>query len=108
IKLHYFPRLGGEFFLFESDMGEYSQVHAGPAGDLMRLEIESKKDRDYEWIVHHLDAPRKVTSGGSDFAKVGSRSALSAGSWFYGAALKNLHVRVKSRADSDEIVTISF
>jgi len=99
IKLHYFPRLGGEFFLFESDMGEYSQVHAGPAGDFMRLEIESKKDRDYEWIVHHVERPRKVVAAGVE---------LPAGGWFYDAKDKNLHVRIKGRADGDEIVNISF
>ena len=52
--LHYFPKLGGEFFLLEGDIAEYSQVHASPALDFMRLEIESKKDRDYQWVVHHV------------------------------------------------------
>ena len=49
------PRLGGEFFLLEGDIAEYSQVHAAPALDIMRLEIESKKDRDYQWVVHHVE-----------------------------------------------------
>jgi kumamolisin len=28
-----------------------------PALDIMRLEIESKKDRDYQWVVHHVERP---------------------------------------------------
>ena len=28
--------------------------------DFLRLEIESRKDRDYEWIVHHVDRPAKL------------------------------------------------
>ena len=58
--LHYFPSLGGEFFLLEGDIAEYSQVHAAPALDFMRLEIESKKDRDYQWVVHHVEKPAGV------------------------------------------------
>ena len=60
IGLHYFPRLGGEFFLLEKDIGAYTQVHAAPAADIMRLEIESKKDRDYQWVVHHVEKPAEV------------------------------------------------
>jgi hypothetical protein len=108
MKLHYFPRLGGEFFLFESDLGEYSQVHAGPAGDFMRLEIESKKERDYEWIVHHLDRPRRIAAGGMDFAEVGVEDRLRPGAWFYDAPNKNLYVRIVGRAGGDEIINISF
>ncbi len=52
IELHYFPKLGGEFFIYEPDLGEYTQVHAAPAGDFWRLEIESKIARTYEWVVH--------------------------------------------------------
>jgi len=108
MKLHYFPRLGGEFFLFESDLSEYSQVHAGPAGDYMRLEIESKKERDYQWIVHHLDRPRRIASGGVEFAPVEAEDRLRPGAWFYDAPNKNLHVRIVGRAGGDEIINISF
>jgi hypothetical protein len=108
MKLHYFPRLGGEFFLFESDLGEYSQVHAGPAGDFMRLETESKKERGYEWIVHHLDRPRHIIAGGIEFAEVEMQDRLGPNAWFYDAPNKNLHVRLVGRAGGDEIVSISF
>jgi hypothetical protein len=52
IELHYFPKLGGEFFIYEPEIGEYTQVHAAPAADFWRLEIESKVPRIYEWVVH--------------------------------------------------------
>jgi alpha-glucosidase (family GH31 glycosyl hydrolase) len=52
IELHYFPKLGGEFFIYEPEIEEYTQVHASPAADFWRLEIESKAPRTYEWIIH--------------------------------------------------------
>jgi hypothetical protein len=51
MQLHYTPKLGAEFFLWESDLEDISQVHAGPSAEFLRLEIESKLDRKYEWIV---------------------------------------------------------
>jgi hypothetical protein len=108
MKLHYFPKLGGEFFLYESDLSEYSQVHAGPAGDFMRLETESKKDRGYEWIVHHLDRPKRIAAAGVEFTQVEELEKLIPGAWFYDTSRKNLHVRIAGRAGGDEIVTISF
>jgi len=106
--LHYFPKLGGEFFFFESDLGEYSQVHAGPAGEFFRFEIESKKDREYEWVAHHLERPRKVAEGAAEYRNAGDRERLLPGTWFYDTGEKNLHVRVKARAGGDEIVNVSF
>jgi hypothetical protein len=108
MKLHYFPRLGGEFFLFESDLSEYSQVHAGPAGDFMRLETESKKERGYEWIVHHVDQPRKIVAGGVEFTAVEQQDRLRPGAWFYDATNQNLHVQIVGHAGGDEIINISF
>jgi len=35
IDLHYFPSLGAEFFLLETGIGDYSQVHAAPAADII-------------------------------------------------------------------------
>lgn len=99
MELHYFPKLGGEFFLFEPDGAEYSQVHAAPAGDLMRLEIESKKNREYEWIVHHVDPPRRVLSNGED---------LLGSSWRYDSRLRNLHVRVLALRGEDRIINLLF
>jgi len=104
IALHYFPKLGAEFFLLEGDLGEYSQVHAAPAVDVMRLEIESKKDRDYQWVVHHVEKPASVGFEAMQYAEAQSVAAMSDRSWFYDAASKNLHVRVRVKAGEDCIV----
>jgi alpha-glucosidase (family GH31 glycosyl hydrolase) len=92
MELHYFPKSSGEFFIFESDIEDYSQVHAAPAGDYLRLQIEPKKTRDYEWIVHHTNRPSHVSSG----------------SWRYDAQRRNLHVRCRAQAGEDYIVNVAF
>jgi Glycosyl hydrolases family 31 len=110
MTLHYFPRLGAEFFVFENELQEYSQMHAAPAGDFMRLEIESRKDRYYEWILHHADRPRKVVMGGVEFKQAANRQRLrlQPGGWFYDSLSGNLHVWMLGSAGKDDIVTISF
>lgn len=61
IELHYFPKLGAEFFIFEPDVNDYSQVHASQALDQWRLEIESKVTRTYEWVLHHIgENPKRI------------------------------------------------
>jgi hypothetical protein len=92
MALHYFPKLGAEFFLVEED--GWTQVHAAPAGDLMRLEIESKKSRDYEWVVHHVPRPVAV------------RSADRPVPWTY--ETENLRVRVKVAAGEDSILNVEW
>ena len=108
MALHYFPKLGGEFFLLEGDIAEYSQVHAAPALDVMRLEIESKKDRDYQWVVHHVDKPASVGFEDRLYREVALLVNLSDRTWFYDAQQKNLHVRVKVKAGEDCIVNLNF
>jgi hypothetical protein len=110
MTLHYFPRLGGEFFVFENEPQDYSLIHAAPAGDFMRLEIESRKDRYYEWILHHVDRPRKVVAGGVEFGEAANRQRLrlQPGGWFYDSPNGNLHVWMLGSAGKDDIVTISF
>jgi len=92
IDLHYFPKLGAEFFLLESDIGNYSQVHAAPAADIVRLEIEARKDRNYQWWYTTSRSPRGRVPGcqvpGGGFARCDGRRHV-----FYDAARKNLHVR---------------
>ncbi|MGH9722542.1 MAG: hypothetical protein ACRD8O_20210, partial [Bryobacteraceae bacterium] len=107
-ELHYFPKLGGEFFLFESDLLEYSQVHASPAGVFYRFEIESKKDREYEWVVHHFDRPAGVAVGSREYTRVNSRVQLRPGTWYYDAALKNFHLRARVVAGEDHIANVRF
>ncbi|MCZ2075111.1 MAG: hypothetical protein LC130_08935 [Bryobacterales bacterium] len=92
MELHYFPKLAGEFFIFESELEDYSQVHAAPAGEYLRLQIASKKGRDYEWVVHHAERP----------------SDVSGGSWRYDAARKNLHIRCRVEAGGDLILNVAF
>ncbi len=108
ITAHYFPKLGGEFFIFEPDIGDHTQLHASPAGDLYRFEIESKVDRDYEWVAHHLPAPKRVARGESGLARVESKEKLRPGTWFYDAALQNVHIRVAAPAGSDIILNATF
>jgi alpha-glucosidase (family GH31 glycosyl hydrolase) len=108
MDLHYFPSLGAEFFLWESDLNENSQFHAAPAGDFLRLEIESKKRRTYEWIVHHLKTAREVADEAATYQKVAQRALLKPGTWWHDDAQNNLHVMLRAEADSDRIVNISF
>lgn len=59
-ELHYFPRLGAEFFFSEPGDALPSQVHAGPAAGVLRLEIESRVKRKYEWVVHHVSSATAI------------------------------------------------
>jgi Glycosyl hydrolases family 31 len=108
MALHYFPKLGGEFFLLEGDIADYSQVHAAPALDIIRLEIESKKDREYQWVVHHAEKPVSVDFDETRYREVQKPELLAGGSWYYDAAQKNLHVRAKVKAGEDCIINLNF
>jgi hypothetical protein len=108
MALHYFPKAGGEFFLLEGDIADYSQVHAAPALDIMRLQIESKKDRDYQWVVHHVEKPASVEFEDRKYREVATLSALADRTWFYDAGQKNFHVKVKVKAGEDCIVNLNF
>jgi hypothetical protein len=104
MELHYFPALGGEFFLWEQGLRENSQFHAAPAGEEMRVEIESKVARTYEWVIHHTNRPNSV----GDYKSVRSRSSLKPGTWWHDGARNDLHVVVHAAAGVDTIVNISF
>ena len=111
LELHYFPKLGAEFFLFDEDAADYTQVHAAPAADLMRLEIESKTARDYTWVVHHVDGVKSVASAGEGehgLAEVKSAAALRDRSWYTDAGGRNVYVRCRVAAGEDLIVNLSF
>ncbi len=108
MALHYFPKLGGEFFLIEAETGEYTQIHAAPAADIMRLEIESKKDRDYQWVVHHVEKPTIVGFEDRIYVPAASPVALPDAHWYYDAAQKNLQVRVKVKAGEDRIINLTW
>jgi len=104
--LHYFPKLAAEFFLLESDVGEYSQVHAAPAADIMRLQVEAKKERDYEWVVHHVDKPGSVEFEDVKYREVAAANQMGDRTWFYDAARRTLQVRAHVKADENCIVNI--
>jgi hypothetical protein len=104
MELHYFPSLGGEFFLWESEKRDNSQFHAAPAGEFTRVEIESKVSRTYEWVIHHTKRPASV----EDSKPVRQRSALSPGTWWHDKSRNNLHVMVRAEAGEDKIVNIAF
>jgi hypothetical protein len=106
MALHYFPRLPAEFFLLESDVEEWTQVHASPAADEMRLEIEAKKTHDYEWVVHHIDRPSEIGFEGRTYREVTSPAAVVNGTWYYDAARRNLSIRVHAGAGEDAIVNL--
>lgn len=104
MELHYFPSLGGEFFLWESDKRVNSEFHAAPAGEFMRVEIESKVTRTYEWVIHHTKRPLNV----DDSKPVRQRSSLKPGTWWHDNARNDLHIMVRADAGADTIVNISF
>jgi hypothetical protein len=95
MTLHYFPKLGAEFFLLESDGADWTQIHAAPAADEMRLEIESKVAREYLWVVHHVDRPGEV--------QVGTRTDHT---WTYDAARRQFEIRVRVGKGEDSVVNL--
>jgi hypothetical protein len=108
MELHYFPDLGGEFFLWEPEQGENSQFHAAPAGDYLRVEVETKVRRTYEWVLHHTKAPREVAEESGAYQKADRREALKPGMWWHDGPQNNLHVMMRAEANTDRIVNISF
>jgi alpha-glucosidase (family GH31 glycosyl hydrolase) len=108
-ELHYFPKNGGEFFLFEPDAADYTQAHAGPAADIYRVEIESKVARRYEWVIHHMERPKAVQQvEGAAYEETQATGPIAAGKWRYDAANRSLHIGVAATAFSDIIVNIAF
>jgi hypothetical protein len=108
VALHYFPKLAAEFFLFETDQQEWTLIHAAPAGDIIRLQIEAKAKHDYQWVVHHADRPASVGFGDVKYKQSPSLAELHNRSWFYDAAQKNLHVRTTVNTGEDRIINIEF
>lgn len=97
MELHYFPRLGAEFFLSEPDSDGITQVHAAPAGGLLRLEIESLAARSYEWVVHNVSAPRQATA-------IGAPEPVPN----YDAARRELRIKVDAPAGANVIVNVDL
>ncbi len=104
LELHYYPTQGGEFFVYEPDANEYSQFHAAPSGDFLRVESESKVARTCEWILHHTAKPKAVGETGKPFMET---TTGAPGTWFHNTATGNLHIVVATKAGEDHIVNIT-
>ncbi len=96
-ELHYYPKLGGEFFFYEPEAADYSQVHAGPAADIYRVQIETKVSRKYEWVIHHMDRPKAVEQVDAGPVR-----------WRYDEAARTVRIPVDAPAHSDIIHNIVF
>jgi len=103
-ELHYFPKIGAEFFLFEPEANDYTQLHAGPTVDLWRLEIETKVSRTYEWVVHNLPAPRRIWEGQTEYKRVPVLSNLAPGCWYFDVVKSNIHVAVRAETGQTRII----
>jgi alpha-glucosidase (family GH31 glycosyl hydrolase) len=105
--LHYFPKLAAEFFILEEDLSDFTLLHAAPAVETVRLETESLKDREYEWVVHHTGPCKRVAQvDGGEYREGKSHGELKPGWWYYDRKLDNLHVRIRARAGQDHIVNL--
>jgi hypothetical protein len=108
IELHYFPKLGAEYFLWEPEIDRITQMHAGPAGDLLRLQIEERVGRAYEWVVHNVACPIEVALGRERFLEREAGADLPHSQWRYDEVRRNLHIRVDARAGDDLILNVAF
>lgn len=107
-ELHYFPKLGAEFFLYEPEVYDYSQAHASPAADIYRLEMESKVTRRYEWVVHHSGRLAQVNLVGGGAMEEVPNGPLKPGQWRYDAGRRTAHIMIQATAHSDVIVNLEF
>jgi alpha-glucosidase (family GH31 glycosyl hydrolase) len=108
MELHYFPSLGGEFFLYEPDEDDNSQFHAAPAGEYMRVEAESKETRTYEWVLHHTKTPREVAEESGPYKRADTSAERRAGTWWHDNARDDLHILMHVDAGTDRIVNVAF
>jgi alpha-glucosidase (family GH31 glycosyl hydrolase) len=106
--VHYLPKLAAEFFLYEPEVEAYTQLHAAPVLDLMRLEVNAKVSRSYEWIVHHTPSPRGVATREIEHTQVKERRLLRPGAWYYDAARQNIHICVEVQAGQTAITHLTF
>jgi hypothetical protein len=108
MELHYFPSLGGEFFLWESDVQGNSEFHAAPAGDYVRVEVETKTQRNYEWVLHNSHSAEQVVGDAGNYEKVNSPAQLRPGTWWHDDERNDLHILLRAEAGTDHIVNIMF
>jgi len=109
LELHYFPKLGSEFFLWEPERMDISQFHANPIlGDILRFESEAKIEHECEWIAHHYGVPKFVRDAANQYTQVSERHLLKPGTWYHDRERNNLHVMSRAAANGDEIINVTF
>ncbi len=109
MRMHYFPKLGGEFFIWEPDLEVISQLHTSPAMDFYRIEIESVKTRTYEWVMHELTRPDEVYEvDAAKYREVKAKSEIRAGTWYFDASAKTVTVRIDAVAGKDHIINLTW
>ena len=59
-------------------------------------------------MVHHVERPAEVGFEDQQYRQASALNAMADGTWFYDAALKNLHVRVRAKAGEDCIINLTF
>ena len=107
MEMHYYPKLGGEFFIWEPDADFISQLHASPALDYFRVESETRKERVYEWVLHHMEEPKEVQMvDGPTFERARNAEAMGLNRWMFDPATKEVRVRIQAKAGGHEIVNI--
>ncbi len=108
IDLHYFPKLGAEYFIYEPELSQISQVHAAPAADILRLEIETAVEREYEWVIHNVAEPALIETRSIRYTKAKSRQEILPGEWFYDSSQRNLHIRATADPGTSLILNVGF
>ena len=108
MALHYFPSLGAEFFILEKDVNEWTQIHAAPADDIYRLEIDSKMERSYQWVIHHVEKPASVGFEELKFTEAKTPTGLADSAWFYNPAQKILQIKVRVAAHEDSVIHVTW
>ncbi|MDX2181782.1 MAG: glycoside hydrolase family 31 protein [Bryobacteraceae bacterium] len=98
-ELHYYPKLGAEYFIYEPEVDRITQTHAAPAGDFLRLQIEAAVDRDYVWMAHHVPAPASVDLDGR---------LLAPTEWSYDPKSRTLRIPLRARLGDNLILSAGF
>ncbi len=107
MEMHYYPKLGGEFFIWEPDADFISQLHASPALDYFRVESETRKERVYEWVLHQMEEPKEVQMvDGPTFERAQNAEAMGLNRWMFNPVTKEVRVRLQAKVGGHEIVNI--
>ena len=102
LTLHYFPKLGAEFFLVEEDA--WTQAHAAPAADVLRARDRIEEDAGLPGGWRTTSSARcRWGSKGQRFAR--RRRGIGRGRM---TRTRSLEVRVRVAKDEISIVNVTF